>query len=210
MIEHLQRSRFTARTHHLASLASDEATLRGMGVDDPTAMIEFVKAARRGDDPNGYLDRPFQSKPQFPYQTRFSDGIASVFYSAIELETSKAEVAYHAPVRILSAGHPVFYREVQANFTGETKDLRGELATLPYLIANREDGGYDQCNKIASEARTEGLDALLTPSARRAGADCLPVFVRVTLSNPVAGQWLMFSLDAATGAVQVTEADPIP
>ena len=170
-------------------------------------MVGFLRDAGLSDDPIRFLEGPFVPKPQFGPQSRFSDGTFPVYYSALDFETTRAEMRHHSALRVL-LGSPeknrlVFYREVRCLFDGRAKDLRPQLGRLPCLIAEQAVGGYDECNIIAGEARASGLDGLLTPSARHQEGTCLPVFERDSLSDPALGNWMVFRVG---GSGEITDA----
>jgi hypothetical protein len=181
-----------------------------MGITDIAAMLAILRA-RRPDDPNQFLDGPFNPKPHYtPRQSRYTDGTLPVYYSALERDTTRAELQHHSRLRFLGVtsipGMSVFMREVECTFDGRVKDLRPERTNVPHLVGDEVDGAYGTCNAIAAEARAEGLDGLLAPSARQPNGTCLPVFTRGTLSNPILGVWVTFTHDAASGTVVFADA----
>ena len=203
MIEHVARADFTVRAFHLSAESDDVRLMRGMRIVDVDAMLAFVRRSHLHDDPNSYIRRPFERKPLDQRASRYSDGTWGVYYAAPEVETTKAEIGHHARGWVRDLGYPVFYRKVEAEFAGNVKDLRDQVAALPCLMAEPPDG-YTQCNLIAAEAKAEGLGALRVPAVRRPGSECLPVFVQDSLRNATLGQWFRFEVDAA-GAVQITD-----
>lgn len=210
MIEHLEIRPFTGRTYRLASDGdTNQATLAGMGIVDPAAMLAILRASRP-DDPNRFLNGPFAPKPNYtPRKSRYTDGTLPVFYSALERNTTRAEMLHHNRLRLLGVtsvpGMSVFMREVECKFDGQVKDLRPEVQNISHLVSEEADGAYDTCNAIAAEARAEGLYGLLAPSARQPDGSCLPVFTRVALSDPVLGAWVTFTHDAAIDTVLCNE-----
>lgn len=211
MIEQVPLEPVTRRTYRLAQTGdSNEAILTGMDIRDPAIMLAFLRALRPPDDPGELLRRPFAAKPHYAVRrSRFSDGTLPVYYSALEKETTRAELRHHNRLRFLGVtsilGMAVFMREVECTFQGQVKDLRPELGRIPHLVAEEADGGYETCNQIAAEARGQGLHGLLTPSARLNGGCCLPVFSQAALSEPVLGNYVTFTHDAANDAVVSAE-----
>ena len=63
---------------------------------------------------------------------------------------------------------------------------------------------YKFCNKLGADAASSGLDALLTPSVRRAGGTNLPVFARRALSNVDQLEMVSLTVDPASKSVTVT------
>src|SRR6266581_6108490 len=181
-----------------------------MGIADPTPMLAILRSRRPLDEPIRYLDGPFDPKPHSPpRQSRFSDGSFPIYYSALEANTTRAEMRHHASLRFLGVssipGMAVFFREVRCAFEGQVKDLRPALGDIPHLIGEQADGAYDTCNAIAEEAKAVPLDGLVTQSARQPLGTCVPVFVRGSLSNPALGVWVTFSYNAADGQVACVE-----
>ena len=179
--------------------------LQDMGLDteDAKEMLTLLQGRNKVDSLESLLDKPFEAKPQLvPEPTRFSDGTTRVFYSAIKTETAEAEVFHwYVKYALGKAGEErtAYYRRFACNFQGEVKDLRPYLATMPCLT--QED--HSDCNRIGVEAVSEGLDGLLSPSARKPEGTCLPVFKRKALSNPQDKGYFGFKFDPSTGSISV-------
>ena len=177
-----------------------------MDPENAEEMLVFLHDRNKTDSLETLLDKPFESKPQLvPKQTRFSNGAIRIFYSALEPETVEAEVfAWYAKYALNNAGkeRTAYYRRFTCDFQGDIKDLRPHLAAMPCLIQD-EAAGYPDCNRIGTEAVSEGLDGLLTPSARKHEGTCLPVFRREALSNPQSQDFVAFKFDPSSGKISV-------
>ena len=129
------------------------------------------------------LDGPFLLRAKFRTKTRFSDGTFPVFYSALAIETAKAEMAYWFGKDY--AGTPrrdrtAYFQCFRCRFEGLEKDLRYKASDWPDLV---HESDYSFCNQLGVEAREGGLDGLVVPSARHEGAN-MPIFVRHAISGP--------------------------
>lgn len=208
MIEHLNREPFSSITFRYASQEENKNVLQEMGIDPENMeeMLVFLRGRNKADPLASLLDKPFESRPQLvPKPTRFSDGKIRVFYSALEPETAEAEVAeWYVKYALNNAGEEriAYYRRFACDFRGDVKDLRPYLAAIPCLIQN-EAAGYPDCNHIGTEAVSEGLDGLLTPSVRRHEGTCLPVFRREALSNPQSQDFVAFKFDPSSGKISI-------
>jgi RES domain len=173
----------------LASLPKssiDETLLRrGLdptGIEDAKAVLVLVGFPIT---PQDVVDYSFtrHGAPLAFGKGRFGDGNFPVFYSALEKETCEEEVRH----RVLGEGATVpfarFYQLIACEFSGLVLDLRGKEQDHPELVSQTE-SGYPFCRALAQTARSSGIDAFHTPSARRDGGICSPCFSKPTLSNP--------------------------
>ena len=175
----------------------------GIAPENTEEMLAFLRDRNKADSLESLLDKPFEPKSQLASKpTRFSDGAIRVFYSALEPETAEAEVFAYVNYALNNAvdERTAYYRRFACNFQGNVKGLRPHLAAMPYLIQD-ETIGYPHCNRIGAEAVSEGLDGLLTPSARKPEGTCLPVFNREALSNPQSQGFVAFKFDPASGKI---------
>ena len=208
MIEHTKRELFGSTTFRYASQEENKNVLQEMGVapESTEEMLAFLRDRNKADSLESLLDKPFEPKFQLaPKPTRFSDSTIRVFYSALESETAEAEAsAGYMKFALDNAGEErvAFYRRFACDFQGDIKDLRPYLAAMPYLVQDEAEG-YPDCNRIGAEAVSEGLDGLLTPSARKPEGTCLPVFSRESLSNPQSQGFVAFKFDPASGKISV-------
>ena len=133
------------------------------------------------------LDSLFKIPKQLPkkFPGRFSDGMFSVLYSALDKKTAEAEACYwHCRLFVRGVKRQKKIHRVlfSCEFSGPTKDLRS--FSCPKLIQDDDVAdGYQFCRQLGREAVDEGLHGLLAPSARRQGGTNLPVFERKALSN---------------------------
>jgi hypothetical protein len=210
MLEDIRSRAVALAPFRYQNLGDDLVTIRELGIspENIDGVLTFLDSQGEKGDPLLYIQKPFSAKPQFVRnQTRFSDGSFPVYYGALELETARAEVEYH--MRHSFGGYsPVYFCEVSCDFEGSVKELRDRIHEFPFLIANKEDGGYDRCNEVGREAVAEHLGGLLTASARRREGTCLPVFRVDALSNPRPGRYVAFSYDADTDAIAAHELRP--
>ena len=175
----------------------------GLNTEDMESIRAALPGIVFGETPEDLLEDPFRrlNTGKTPQQSRFSDGLIRVFYSATEWQTSRDEALNWIYAKTTwSFAH---YRLLCCIVTGRVKDLRMHIDRMPYLIA---DDGYPQCNQIAHAAINEQLHGLLTPSARRPTGTCVPVFRRDSLSRPNVGPDLfIFACDREMGTREVRE-----
>jgi hypothetical protein len=208
VIKHIERESFSRTTFRYASQEEDKNILQEMGMDPGNAeeMLVFLNARNKAGSLKSLLDKPFELKSQLaPKPTRFSDGTIRVFYSALEPETAEAEVfVWYAKYALNNAREErtAYYRRFACDFQGDIKNLRLHLETLPCLVQDEVDG-YPDCNRIGIEAAGEGLDGLLTPSARKLKGTCLPVFRREALSNPQNLDLIAFKFHPSSGKTSI-------
>lgn len=207
MIEALAAEPLTVAPVRFQIIGDAVDAARAMGYSDANldALLRFLRDQGRHDDLNSFLDRPLIPKPQLGRQSRFSDGSFPVFYSALDTGTAQAEIIHLRSSLGQEAIGTAYYYLIRCSFNGMVKDLRNHVAQFPFLVLDQSTGAYEQCNVIGKEARDSGLDGLRTISARTPDGECLPVFRRPALSDPVRGNLFSFSVDAAGGPVRVTE-----
>ena len=138
------------------------------------------------------LRLPFERRPFRP--ARFSDGAHPVLYTALEWETAGQEYSYWAPTLYGDgSGTPFRVRLhlISCHFEGATKDVRPVQADYPWLTAST----YDECQKLGAAAKAEGLDGLLSPSARRSGGTTVPIFSQASVSQPAEEREVIFAIE---------------
>lgn len=112
---------------------------------------------------------------------RFGDGLSyGVWYGALEEETSVIETLFRSfqnfRTDILASKEPVtvdrkmFKAECVSN---RAVDLRGLEGSHPKLV---DENNYDFCRELGAYAVKNQIGFFLTPSVRRAGGTCTPVF----------------------------------
>lgn len=203
MLEKLPIQSLQERAFRYASQQNEVDFLQSMGLDTQAVeeIVELLRARQEIDSLEMLLDKPFKPKHQLEKQklvTRYSDGSFPVFYSALERETAKEEIQHHTKKYLTQhATKPrtVYFLRFVCYFNGDGKDLRVKHTDWPWLT---HDSDYSKCHDIAYEAVREGLDGLLTPSARRNSGTCLPVFKRTALSSPESEEFVSFTFDPST------------
>lgn len=148
------------------------------------------------------LDGPFHPRAKLRMKTRFSDGTFPVFYSALTVDTAKAEIAYW--FRKGYAGEPrrnrtAYFQSVRCRFEGLEKDLRSKIRDWPDLV---HESDYSFCNQLGLEAREGGIDGLVVPSARHKGAN-MPIFMRHAISRPEFEGIVEMTFSADTAEVSI-------
>lgn len=205
MLSEIPGERTTRTVFRLArASASDSQFLDELGLDaqardELLGLLSERLSLRTSEE---LLDGPFRSRARLRHSTRFSDGSFPVFYSALEPETAKAEVAHWfrrdyvgTPRRIRKA----YYQRFRCVFEGLEKDLRPKADDWPDLVHPTD---YSFCNQLGMEAREEGVDGLIVPSARHAG-DNLPIFIRRAVSQPKLEDLVTMTYDPNTDEVSI-------
>jgi len=201
-IPHRKSRRVVFRLSRIS--ANDDEFLAELGLD-PEARKELLNllSGRIPQDPIAdLLDAPFRPRTKLRRKTRFSDGTFPVFYSALAMETAQAEMAYWFGQSY--AGKPkrnrtAYYQSFRCAFEGSEKDLRSKVADWPGLIHGSD---YSLCNRLGAEARDEGIDGLVVPSARHQGVN-MPVFFRKAVSGPELEEVVTISYNPDTGQASV-------
>jgi hypothetical protein len=207
MLENIPAGHFRARSFRYAAEHKDHQQRLAdwkLAPDQIREMLDVLRALGLLPSADEYLDAPFRLRPDGKYtKGRFSDGSFPVFYSALEIETVKAEVKASQVRYALgySSSRLVHFVRVSCQFVGQTKDLRPHFPSMQFLTAPQN----PECHQVGSEAHGEGLDGLLTPSAARLHGTCLPVFRRSALSDPHEEQAVVFSLNQTTNSIELSE-----
>lgn len=140
------------------------------------------------------IDKVFEpsTNPNHPTpfaKTRFTNGDKAVFYSALEDETSIAEIKYHqtrngefSQLENTPDAPPRYFRLYEADFDGTALDLFTIHPDCPELTS-ADESGYPKCRQLAEEARNRSINAFRTPSARRREGTCTPIFDRQSLGD---------------------------
>lgn len=142
-----------------------------------------------------------------PLGSRFSGPDRGAWYSAFDLPTAQAEVAFHKSVQLAEVGRfddAVTYDSYLADFSASFHDLR---ATGKAGAAAR---GFSACvdpdSYVASQTLAEGLLdteslGVVYPSARRAGGTCLACFRPALVVNVRRAKTYRFTWDGAAEPV---------
>ena len=139
--------------------------------------------------------------------TRFSDGTWNILYLAGDKTTTYAEVAYHLK--------NFFYTSPETMKTKSVKQIVFELTVggkqrdftcATHLLASlksKDDSGYSDCQKIAKNAISDGVDYLKVPSARNDKGICFPTFESCKVSSPTKFEEVIFTLSPDSDDVVV-------
>lgn len=189
MLEEYDRSRQDEVVLKLASFpkSSIEEILLRRGLDpssigDAKAILALVGAPFTPDDAVAYSLTQHGAPPTFG-RGRFGDGSHPVYYSALETETCEQEVRHRLRDAKAAVAFDMYFQFIACDFSGAVLNLCGREEAHPELVSETEDG-YPFCEAIAQAARNSAIEAFHTPSARRTGGVCTPVFSRPALGNP--------------------------
>lgn len=117
-----------------------------------------------------------------PLGSRFNGPERGAWYCAFELETSKAEVAYHKTVDLIEAGvleDDVTYDDYAADFSAEFADLRADKRFAQYLNPS----SYVASQELAELLLGAGSLGVVYPSVRRSGGTCIACFRPALVGN---------------------------
>lgn len=147
-----------------------------------------------------YVDRLFQTGPDGKFAVgRFSDGLLPVCYTADDETTAVHEVTHHRDVEyrkvILSMPESDRHSVGALSYSLAliTLSIDGQIANLvgrpgmPFLtgVEAQQADAYAACRSLAKLLKQDKLaDGLRTPSARRSGSICYPIFQRGSISEP--------------------------
>lgn len=147
--------------------------------------------------------------PELTTPTRFTDNTNfGVWYGALERETSIEEALYwnyryvYRPMlaratKPIVADRRMLIADCEAQ---KTVDLRPLEKDFPNLV---HDNDYSLCQALGAHAVATSIDAFLTPSARRKGGTCTPVFNAHVLKNARAFGYFHFEF-LLDGTVRIT------
>ena len=167
---------------------------RGISPESFPEIQERLRKLKIVFEPTQLIDKVFEpsTNPKQPTpfaKTRFTDGDKAVFYSALEDETSIEEIKYHQTrsgefndLENIANAPPRYFRLYETDFDGTMLDLFTIHSNCPELTSANE-SGYPKCRQLADEARSSSINAFRTPSARRSGGTCTPVFDRQSLGD---------------------------
>ena len=187
MLESILAAPYSTEVFRFTSYQSDEEFMRESGWSEKSReeMVALLRSCDSSDSLEELCEEPFRPRRLIGRKlrrTRFSDGSFPVFYCAVDAETAEAE-ARHGFCKLAGGrgGRRAWYRCFACDFDGTVKDLRQKLAEWCELT---HDTDYGFCNALGAEAKREGLDGLLVPSARRSGGTNVPVLKRSAISRP--------------------------
>lgn len=113
-----------------------------------------------------------------PGGNRFNSEHRGAWYSAFDVETSLAEVAFHLTRELRNIGrfeNKTDYTELFAGFIGPFHDLRNSTEHQDCLNPNPA-LGYRAGQALAAQIIAQGGNGLLYPSVRHPGGTCLVAF----------------------------------
>ncbi len=111
-----------------------------------------------------------------PSGSRFNGPDRGAWYAGLDIETSKAEVAYHKSVQLNEVGHlhdSVTYDDYRSHFIGEFHDIRGNVTSYrKYLNPN----SYKESQQLAQTLMQVNSSGIIYPSVRRSEGICIGCF----------------------------------
>lgn len=106
---------------------------------------------------------------------RFNNPGRGAWYAALQVDTCKAEVAFHMArelQRVNDFNAAIDYAEMFASFAGQFVDLRN-LKERPECLHPDPSVGYPAGNLLADLTRTSGHNGIVYPSVRHDTGTCL-------------------------------------
>ena len=117
-----------------------------------------------------------------PLGSRFNGPDRGAWYSALEVETAQAEVAFHKTVDLAEIGRfedSVTYDDYLADVSAELHDLRGGRQLAKYLAPD----SYVASQALAERLLMRGSLGVIYPSVRREGGTCIASFRPALVAN---------------------------
>jgi hypothetical protein len=117
-----------------------------------------------------------------PLGSRFNGPDRGAWYSAFELDTAHAEVAFHKTVQLAEIGRFVdesTYDDYLADVSAELHDIRGDDDFAECL----DPGSYVASQALAERLLDAGALGLVYPSVRRSGGTCVACFRPILVTN---------------------------
>ena len=116
-----------------------------------------------------------------PLGSRLNGPDRGAWYTAFEVETAQAEIAFHKSLQLAEIGRfedDVTVDDYLADFSGEFHDLR-DGAFAEYL----DPESYVQSQELAERLLDAGALGVVYPSVRRTGGTCLACFRPALVMN---------------------------
>jgi RES domain-containing protein len=126
-----------------------------------------------------------------PLGSRFNGPERGAWYTAFELETAQAEVAFHKTVHLAEIGRfddEVSFDDYFSDFSGEFHDLRETADFSDCLDPN----SYTPSQALAERLLDANSLGIVYPSVRRHGGTCLVCFRPALVTNVRKGQTYEF------------------
>lgn len=139
-----------------------------------------------------------------PLGSRFNGPDRGVWYTAFELETAQAEVAFHKSVELAEIGwfeETVTYDDYLSDFSAEFHDLRRDKSFAACLDPDSYLASQDLAARLL-EADSQGV---VYPGVRRAKSTCIACFRPALVMNVRKGPTFAFAW-SKTGALKISRA----
>ncbi len=117
-----------------------------------------------------------------PLGSRFNGPDRGAWYAAFDVETARAEVAFHKSVELAEVGwfhEEATYDDYLADFSAEFHDLRDEEAFADCLAAD----SYVASQGLARRLLAAGSLGVVYPSVRKPRGTCLACFRPALVTN---------------------------
>lgn len=127
-----------------------------------------------------------------PLGARFNGPDRGAWYAAFDLDTSKAEVAFHKAVQLAEVGRfedSVTYDDYLADFSASFHDVRRNKAFRDCL----DPASYVPSQQLAETLLEAGSLGIVYPSVRHAGGTCLACFRPALVGNVRRGKTWRFT-----------------
>ena len=141
-----------------------------------------------------------------PLGGRFNGPERGAWYTAFELKTAQAEVAFHKSVHLAEIGRfedEVTFDDYLSDFSGEFHDLRRQSAFRDCLNPH----SYLQSQALAERLQVAGSLGVVYPSVRRPEGTCLVCFRPTLVGNVRKGPTYRFRWSGTpTPAIAISRA----
>jgi hypothetical protein len=160
-----------AQIEDLAALSSvtDERRLAERGLLPAISPYELVSGVPHAQVINAAFTYAH------PLGSRFNNADRGAWYSAFQLPTAQAEVAFHKTVHLAEVGRyedEVEFDDYLANFDGEYHDLR----RTKRFAACLDPTSYVASQTLAEKLLESGSSGIIYPSTRRPRGTCVACF----------------------------------
>jgi hypothetical protein len=130
-----------------------------------------------------------------PSGSRFNGPDRGAWYAGLELETARAEVAFHKREELREIGwterETFTFDDYLADFRGDFHDIRGDAAYRDCVAPDT----YAASQTLAAELLAAGSAGIVYPSARRPKGTCLACFRPALVTNVRKGDTLDLVVD---------------
>jgi hypothetical protein len=131
-----------------------------------------------------------------PLGARFNGPERGAWYAGFDLDTSKAEVAFHKAVQLAEVGRfedSVTYDDYLADFSASLHDIRRPGVFRDCL----DPASYVASQQLAEQLLDAGSLGIVYPSVRHAGGTCLACFRPAVVGNVRRGKTWRFTWSGA-------------